>query len=280
MKKIILILLVLTRFASYSQSSESIKFKISYNPETSYRQSMKQTTHVEMQYSGSEDYLKILKEKSINNPIIVDNDNNSELVIQTGKSTDNSNFPLTIEFVNSTSKNGIKVIPNGTLIYGHCSKDTLFTLDSIVSDGLEENFKTMFLQLIQKTMSQFIIPEKNVKVGESFFIENPLSIPIGGMKIEMNIITNYTLLKINNGIAEFDIFQVFKVISTMSDITNNSKGSGKGKLMYDIKENFSTKYQIETEMEMNMKLDNINLDLKTKTGIDIETEIKRNNDRK
>lgn len=276
MKKEILILLTLTQISSYSQSQDSLIFKTYFKPETNYSQTIVQTTHTEMKYSGSEEFLQKLKEKGINNPTITDNESKSESVFKTGKLTDETNFPLTIEFVNSTSSDGKKAIPDGTFIYGHGSIGAMLTLDSLISIGLDEEYKKMLLQAIQSTYSQLSFPEKIVKVGESFSIKQPLSIPISGVTIEMDITTNYKLLNIINGIADFDVSQVYTMKSTITNYTINAKGSGNGKLLYDVLDNYNLKYHVDSEMEMNMKLDKFDLDLKTKTGFIQLTEIANN----
>jgi hypothetical protein len=272
MRKIILLLLTLTQISCYSQSKDGLTFKVQYKPETKYSQTIEQTSHTDMKYSGSEEFLQKLKDKGVQNPTITDKVSKIESVFKTGKLTDGTNFPLTMEFVRTTSSDGKKDIPDGTLVYGLGSIGNMPTLDSIVSEGLDEEFKKTLLQAMQSTFSQLSFPEKKVKVGESFSRESPLSIPIAGVTIEMTITTNYKLLSITNGIANFDVSQVYKMKSTITKYTIKATGSGKGKLLYDVSNNYYLKYQIDTEMGMNVKLDNFDLDLNSKSGF-IQTTV-------
>jgi hypothetical protein len=276
MRKIILLLLTLTQISCNSQTKDGLTFKVQYKPETKYSQTIVQTSHSDMKYSGSEEFLQKLKDKGVQNPTITDKKSKIESVFKTGKLTDGTNFPLTMEFVKTTSSDGKKDIPDGTLIYGHGSIGNMPTLDSIVSDGLDGEFKKTLLQAMQSTFSQLSFPEKKVKVGESFSRESPLSIPIAGVTIEMTITTNYKLLSITNGIANFDVSQVYTMKSTITKYTIKATGSGKGKLLYDVVNNYYLKYQIDTEMGMNVKLDNFDLDLNSKSGFIQTTEITRN----
>lgn len=65
-----------------------------------------------------------------------------------------------MEFINTTSNDGKKSIPDGTLIYGVGTIDDLPRLDSIVSKNLDENYKKALLQTLQSTFSQLSFPEK------------------------------------------------------------------------------------------------------------------------
>lgn len=266
MRKIILLVLILTKIPCYSQTKNELTFKVQYKPKTKYSQTIEQTSHSEMKYSGSEEFLQKIKDKGVQNPTLTDKTSKIESVFKTGKLTDGTNFPLTMEFVKTTSSDGKKDIPDGTIIYGHGSIVSMPTLDSIVSKGLDDKFKKTLLQTMQSTFSQLSFPEKKVKVGESFSRESPLSIPIAGVIIEMTITTNYKLLNITNDIADFEVSQIYTMKSNITKYTINATGSGKGKLLYDVSNNYFLKYQIDTEMGMNVKLENFDLDINSKSG--------------
>ena len=129
---------------------------------------------------------------------------------------------------------------------------------------------------MQSTFSQLNFPERQVKIGESFSIESPLSIPIAGVTIEITMTTNYHLLRINNGIADFDVSQVYTLKTIIAKYTVNATGSGQGKLFYDVSNNYYLKYQTDNEMEMNLKLDQFDLHLKNKSGFVQTSEISKN----
>ena len=272
MRKIILLLLILTQISCNSRTNDELTFKVQYKPETKYSQTIEQTSHSDIKYSGSEEFLQKLKDKGVQNPAITDKKSKIESVFKTGRLTDGINFPLTLEFIKTTSSDGKKDIPDGTLIYGHCSIGNMPTLDSIVSNDIDEEFKKSLLQAMQSTFSQLTFPEKRVKVGESFSKESPLSIPIAGVTIELTITTIYKLLSIKNGIADFDVSQVYTMKSNITKYIIKATGSGKGKLLYDASNNYYLKYQIDTEMGIKMKLDNFDLDLNTKSGF-IQTTV-------
>ncbi len=276
MKKLIGLLIFLTQSLCNGQTQNSLTFKVQYKPETKYSSTIKQTSYSELTYSGSEEFLQKLNDKGVKNPTITNIESKIETVFKTGKSTDGINFPLTIEIVKTKSNDGKRVIPDGMLIYGHGSNGNMPTLDSIVSDGIKEEFKKTLLQAMQSTFSQLNFPERQVKIGESFSIESPLSIPIAGVTIEITMTTNYHLLRINNGIADFDVSQVYTLKTIIAKYTVNATGSGQGKLFYDVSNNYYLKYQTDNEMEMNLKLDQFDLNLKNKSGFVQTSEISKN----
>lgn len=266
MRKTILLLLIVSTQLAVAQNKNEFLFKIQYSPETKYEQTIDQTNHLEMRYSGDPEFTTMLKNKGIQNPKITDNHSVIESVFKTGKLTPKMDFPLTIEFLKTTNSDNKIAIPNGTIIYGKGTLGNMPTLDSIVSNGLNEEFKKSILQTMQATFAQINIPERIVKVGEIFSIDSPLSIPMANAQLDMTITTTYKLISIKNNVADFDISQVYTMKTEANKIPMNATGSGKGKLLYDVIQNFNLKYQMDMEMSTNMKIEKMELDIKSKTG--------------
>lgn len=267
MKKTILLLIIIVTQLAVAQNKNEFQLKVQYSPETKYDQTMDQTSHLEMKYLGDPEIIQRMKENGMQNPMVMDNHSVIESVFKTGKLSENKDFPLTIEFVKTTNSNDKIVIPSGTIIYGKGTLGNMPTLDSIVSPGLDEAFKKSMLQTMQATFSQINIPERTVKVGDVFSIDTPMSIPMAGMQLEMTITTTYKLESIQKNIADFDISQVFKMKTNAGKFPMNATGTGKGKLVYDIVNNFNLKYQIDMEMSANAKIEKMELDITSKTGL-------------
>lgn len=277
MRKFYLFILIITNLTCFAQENiDRLYFKVEYKPEMTYTQTTEQTSQNEIKYFGSDEFLKRVKDKGIENPTISTTESKNELVLKTGKLSDELTFPLTMEFVKSNSSDGKKIIPDGTIIYGHGKTGTMPTLDSIASNELENEYKKTLLQSLQSIFSQIAIPEKNIKVGESFSQESPISIPIGSVKLDMGITTIYKLINIKNGIAEFEISQIYKMLTTVTDYKMQGTGSGKGNLFYDIKKNFTLKYLLKTEMEMKVDLEKFGLEVKSKSGFTQLSKIDKN----
>ncbi len=267
MKKTILLLIIIVTQLAVAQNKNEFQLKVQYSPETKYDQTMDQTSHLEMKYLGDPEIIQRMKENGMQNPMVMDNHSVIESIFKTGKLSENKDFPLTIEFVKTTNSNDKIVIPSGTIIYGKGTLGNMPTLDSIVSPGLDEAFKKSMLQTMQATFSQINIPERTVKVGDVFSIDTPMSIPIAGMQLDMTITTTYKLESIQKNIADFDISQIFTMKTNAGKFPMNATGTGKGKLVYDIVNNFNLKYQIDMEMSANAKIEKMELDITSKTGL-------------
>ena len=261
-KILISLVFVLISFNTYSQNE--LTLKIQYSSETNYSQTIIQTSENYITYSGSKEFLQKIKEKGIQNPTVTNSTSTIKSAFKTGKLNNKNFFPLTMEFLNTTNNDGKKIIPDGTIIYGHGTIDNMPKLDSIVSPDLNNDFKKELLQTMQSTFSQISFPDRKLKIGESFSQETPLSLPVLNNTIEMTMLTNYKLISIENNLGNFEVSQIYTMKSNISNNDIVATGSGKGKIVYDIKNNFFLKYQTDGEIEMDLKMKEISLKMKSK----------------
>lgn len=247
---------------AYSQ--DELILKIKYTPETNYSQTIVQTSENNITYSGPNEFLQKIKDKGIQNPSTTNSSSTIKSDFKTGKLNNKNFFPLTMEFLNTINSDGKQIIPNGTIIYGHGTVDNMPKLDSIVSKDLDNKFKKELLQSMQSTFSQISFPVKKLKIGESFSQETPLSMPVLGNTIEMTILTNYKLISIENNLGNFEVSQIYTMKTNISNNDIVATGSGKGKIVYDIKNNFFLKYLTDGEIEMDIKMKDISIKMKSK----------------
>ncbi|KOP39098.1 hypothetical protein DBB36_16530 [Flavobacterium sp. WLB] len=265
MKKSFLLVFIFTTFQNYCQSNQILDFKPGYSPETIYNQTVTNSSDYEMTYSGSEELLTMLKENGTENPVKIKSSFNVETVSKTGKIDKNGSFPITIEYLKSSDKDGKSVIPSGTLLYGNATLSSMPKLDSIVGKGMEENFKNSIFNMVQSTFNQLAMPEKKLKAGESFSQESPLKLPIGGINIEMVITTIYSLKNITPKSAFFDIVQTYTMKLADPSFDSSGSGNGTGKLVYDITNHFISENTLNMELNLNLKHTDFNIDLKSKS---------------
>jgi len=257
-------------------SQEVVAMKISIKPETTYRQTVEQTSYNEITFSGKKSFLKKLKENGVDNPQIVNNKVLAESVIKTGELVDGRHFQLTMEITQKGMGGGTSAMPEKLLILGHGSIDSMPVLDSIVSDRMDEEFKQIFMTAMQSMLSQLQLPERQVRVGDSSSTDLPMSLPVAGMTIEMNVRTTYKLLKVVDGIADFDIVVTCTLKSGMDKIKITASGSGGGKMLYDIANNFFRKYQVENEIKLKVKMEDYEFSLRGMSNQIVNAEIKPN----
>ncbi|MDR7370918.1 hypothetical protein [Flavobacterium aquidurense] len=272
MKNICLFVLLLFPSMFFGQS---VDFKIQYQPQTKYSQKVEQSIENTLYYSASDTILEKLKNNGIQNPTITKNVSNIESVFKAGKLKSDGTFPITIEFLKSVNSDNKVLIPNGTLIYGKGTVSKMPQLDSIVSDGMEDTFKKSILNTVQSTFSQLDLPQKTLKIGESFSQETPFTIPIATASMEMILTTTYTFVSVVNNTANFDISIVYKMKVSIEKYNVKGSGTGKGKMNYDTVNHFPTKYDLDTEMIFDMKQEAFSLQAKTKSGFYQTIEISK-----
>jgi len=276
MKNTLLLFLISFPIFSYGQSSKILDFKAGYSPETTYNQITSNASDYEVLYAGSEKFLENLKQNGVVNPTKIKNSFNLETLSKTGKSDKSGNFPITIEYLKSIDVNGKSIIPNGTLLYGKTSLSTMPQMDSIVSKGMEESFKNIIFQTVKSTFSQLVMPQKKLKIGESFVQQSPLTLPIAGINIEMVITTTYNLKSMNSKNAFFDITQTYTMKMSDSRFETNGAGLGKGNLIYDIPNHFITENTLVMDFNLDLKSTDFTLQLKSKSDFKQTSEVSKN----
>ncbi|TPG41624.1 hypothetical protein [Flavobacterium pectinovorum] len=278
MKNNILFILILFPIFNFAQTGQVLDFKIGYAPQTVYTQILEQSSETELHYIGSDELLEKLKNKGVANPTLAKTFSIMESVCKTGKTAKDGNFPVTIEFNKSTNSENKIIIPDGTILYGIASTSTMPKLDSIISKDLDESFKSTLLSTIQSMFSQIALPEKKMKIGESFSQETPLKIPIAGLSMDMQITTIYKLISVTNQTANFDIDQKYVLDVAMLDgkYNINAEGGGNGKLLYDIPNHFATQFKLDIGLTFDLKQETFGLKVKSNSNFNQTIHISKN----
>lgn len=275
MKKIISILLLLIQFSCSTPTPkpEGLMLKVQYQPETKYLVSTIRGTETVITYSGQEIAMKELRRMNIKNPTISKVKTKTDTELVTAERLKDGRIPISIKYKKTMSLDGQNEIPEGTLVFGEIKNDQLPTFNTVASSSLNLDQQSQLLEIVKNTYDQFKFPEKLLKIGEQFSMDRPVSLPMEGSEIQTVITTTYKLLRINNGMAQFEISQVYKMDPVMMDNSFIGKGSGKGQLNFDIAKSLISDYSIKTELVMNKKLDYFEFDLKTVNEFSQTTQI-------
>ena len=274
MKKSIAVLLLLALFScSKPNKPEGIILKVQYQPEKTYDISTIRGTETVITYSGQPIAMRKLKSMNIKNPTIskVKTKNDTELV--TGKSSADKSFPVSLTYKKTMSLDGKNEIPEGSVVLGEITVNQLPTFNSVTSGTLTNEQKAQLLQTVQTTFEQFKFPEQRLKIGDQFSTDRPMEMAMEGSTIDIEITTNYKLLSIKNGVAQFELSQSYQMTPKIMNNSFSGKGNGKGQLSYDVANSLITDYSIKTEIEMNKKLDYYEFDLKTINEFSQTTQI-------
>ncbi|MBB4804099.1 hypothetical protein HNP37_004185 [Flavobacterium nitrogenifigens] len=276
MKKLIALLFISGTFLNYGQSNQILDFKAGYSPQTVYNQTTLNASDYEVTYSGSETFLETLKKNQVPNPTTIKSNMTIETLSKTGKANKEGMFPITIEYVKAVDGNGKIIIPGGTLLYGNATSTTLPKMDSIVAKDMEESLKNVVFQTVQSTFSQLVMPQKKLKIGESFVQESPLTLPIAGINIEMMITTVYKLKSMNSKDAFFDISQTYTMKMSDTRFDTTGSGIGSGELTYDIPNHFMSENTLKMDFNLNLKHTDFSMELKSKSDFKQTSVITKN----
>ncbi|CAM3480099.1 hypothetical protein [Flavobacterium chungbukense] len=277
MKKIFLLLFISGTFLNYGQSNQILDFKAGYSPQTVYNQTTINSSDYEVMYSGNDNFLETLKKNQVPNPTTIKSNITIETVSKTGKTDKDGTFPITIEYLKAVDGSGKIIIPSGTLLYGKTSSTSLPKMDSIVAKDMEESLKNVIFQTVQSTFSQLVMPQKKLKIGESFVQESPLTLPIAGINIEMQITTTYKLKSMTSKNAYFDITQTYTMKMSDTRFETNGSGMGSGDLVYDIPNHFMSENILKMDFNLDLKHTDFSIQLKSKSDFKQTAQISKNN---
>lgn len=273
MRKTIGLFILFAAFSCSKPKPEGLILKIRYQPEKNYKISTIRGTETVINYSGQEIAMRKLKSMKIKNPTVSKVKTKTDMELVTGKSSTDKSFPVSLTYIKTMSLDGKNEIPEGTVIQGEITEDQLPTFNSVISGTLGFDQKNQLLQSVRNTFEQFKFPEQRLKIGDQFSIDRPTSMPMEGSTIEIVVTTNYKLLSIKNGLAQFELNQTYLMTPKTMDNSFTGKGSGKGQLSYNIANSLITYYSIKTELEMNKKLDYYEFDLKTINVFSQQTDL-------
>lgn len=273
MRKTIGFFILLTAFSCSQPKPEGLILKLRYQPEKTYGITTIRSTETVITYSGQEIAMRKLKSMKVKNPGISMVKTKTDMELVTGKSSDDKCFPVNLTYKKTMSLDGKNEIPEGTVIQGEITGESMPAFSKVISVALDFDQKSQLLQMVRSMFGQFDFPEKRLKIGDQFSVDRPASMPMEGSTIDIVITTTYKLLSIKNDIAQFELSQIYLMTPKTMDNSFTGTGSGKGQLSFDMVNFLITDYSIKTELEMNKKLDYYEFDLKTVNEFSQSTQI-------
>ncbi len=252
-------------------AQKTVTFKVAFKPKTVYTQNMTQTATNNISYKASEEILGMLEAQGVTNPTITDNKTTSMSVTTTGKLT-GTEIPLTTK-MSLDAGTPEKIIPDNTMLYGRVKQDGLPVFDSIQAPGMNAQLKEIFIKTTQATLAQIIIPEHKVKVGQAFTVNTPLSIPVGPAMMNINDAATYKLIKVEGTKAHFDVNHAYTIDTDVNGQPIKGSGTGTGKLVHDLANNFILKQDATMTMQMGFDTNGITMDIKSNTTIAMDCTI-------
>lgn len=274
-KLIVVVLLLLNTVAVLAQ--EEVLFKAVVKPNKVYKTYMKTISNTEIDFTGNAAIIEEITNSGISLPIITDNEMFIKLELKTENSNNLGAFKGVLEYKNMVNKmtvNGQTTDQGnpflGVKIMGTYDSNSRFSLDTIVGNQLTDQLRDIIKTTAENMQEAVKFPLNPLKIGDSFDMDIPMSLPIDGIgTISFIIKTNYLLKEIKGNIAHFDIIQSVELETTGSNTNMSASGEGVGTLDYDIKESFIVRNDVNLPMEMSVK---INEDLSVKVKVNSVTE--------
>ena len=249
MKKLLYIPILLLTLTVRAQ--KGIVFKMKYTPNHTYAGGINMDIKAKVDLSGNDTVVSKLKAQGLTLPINIDMVMKMDGNTKTGATGASGAFPIAMIYKMDTLSmgiNGNKVpIPSdklgaGTSIYGHVGADGKLKADSIGGSKMADTSEAHITQMMNTIQKNINFPDHPMKIGDSFTQDMPLNIPIAGNSVAATAKATYKLLSISGGYANFDVNQSMDMTVTVKGVAVHLTGSGAGKMVYSIKNNFATEY--------------------------------------
>ena len=238
--------------------AQTVNFKTSFKPNTTYTQSTSMLNKMEVSY-GAEP--------------MAQEQNSSMTTITTVGALANNEMPVTVELTMDASQPGAAQM-NGTKVIGKVSPDAAPVFTSIEAPNLPEQAKQMIMKMITEGATKGFLPAKQVKVGETFVQEMPMEIPIGpGQTMNMKDVITYKLDKVEGRKAYFTQNHVITLDMTVEGENMKGSGTGTGQIVYDMDNTYPIQNDSTLEMNMGFEAEGMPIDIKTTTTTKISTVI-------
>ncbi|WP_420604226.1 hypothetical protein [Flagellimonas sp.] len=278
-------LLIATFFISTLSvnAQESVVFKYEFAPNKKYITQMTTKMSGLMNMNGDEATMNQMANSGMEFPIKMEQKTNATLTNITGKMDSQGNIPMSISYDKmemEMSMNGKDVsTPNvfeDVTLYGKYLAGSKMQIDSISGNDIDQNMKSVLESALEQVQKQIHFPEHPIAIGDEFENEIPMSFPMGNMApMEMIIKTTYNLQQIENEIAFFNIDQSIELESQQPSMTIKAEGAGSGKMLYNITNNYMSKYETKLPMKMLMQMGDVmsmEMDMNTDTVLTISME--------
>jgi len=255
MKKTVFILL-LAGFATQLKAQQQASFKPVYSPKTTYTDTRDMTTAMNMNAGGQQ----------INMNMIM----NTLAITETGAADQTKSVPVKI----TNKSTDIKMTMNGQdmpsgqippvsmVIYGKYLPDSKLHIDSISGQKLTDSLKAAMVQMAENVQNLVKFPDHPVKVGETFTMDAPFSMPMMAMGggNNMTVKMTYKLISITNDVAAFDISENMDIDLSKPEPAKNTgmtmviKGLGTGSMSYNIKKQYMVSMVNNVDVDFDMSI--------------------------
>jgi hypothetical protein len=283
MKKFYLLALICLPFALKAQNG--VVFKIKYQPNKSYKMNVGLGMKITANVTGDPEILQKLKDEGITQPVMALLGLGVDATIKTGAAGSDNMMPMTMDFkidslnVLAAGKQ-VPIPPSATdkafHFAGRVSPDnTSMTIDSVNGKKTNDSTQKSMKQMMSMVQRQIQFPTTPMKPGDTFTQNLPINVPVKGTggNMQVNASITYKLNSISDGKAYFDVTPKFTMDFNMKKVAVNMSGTGTGKMVYSITDNFPVSREGTFNMTIKVTSTQINVDgtavVNTSSKVDI-----------
>lgn len=272
MKNLFTVILVIIAVTTFAQ--KGIKLQVAYQPDHNYSLENKNIMTMLMDAQVDSATKENLKSQGMVFPIKMDMNQDIIISIKTGQFNDKKEIPVKVEYTKYEMKQkmGEKELPSepniltGMKISGWADSKGKLRFEDVQGEGVTPEVKKLMISAVDQMGAQIAFPEKPLKVGDEFTHEIPFDMPVqGGVALKMIIKTVYKLTSFTTDNAFFDTVITMIMDLSVEKGSMTAEGSGKGKMVFDIKQSFMSTYDYNMDMLMKMNMGPMTMDIKATT---------------
>jgi len=264
-------------------AQEGFKFELKIEPNKTYTTQMESQTNGTIDFKADETLLEQMKANGVETPMKMEQESTMILVSKTGEKNENGDISANMSYETIASKTVVNGEPidkpnplDDMQIIGHYDAQNIFKIDSVIGSNVTDQLRSTITQTMENVQKQIDFPKEELKIGDTFDNEIPMSIPMQGLN-SMDIIINstYLLTDVSKGIAYFDVDQAITLDSEQEQMKLSASGSGKGVCEFSIDDNYLIKYTSELPITMNMEMNamlSLKMEMDTKTSMSVKIE--------
>lgn len=235
----------------------------------------------EIDFEGNEDLIEKIKSSGVQLPMIVSGTNDMRTTTTNGDYDRNMNFKTRTVYDNVISKqtmNGVETLKDspmlGLVTEGFLDKENKLTVDTIISDKIDDHTRNLIKSTIGTFNQQIPFPDKPMKIGDKFDQKIPMQIPVAGLApVNVSINTTYTLLSVQEKIATFDVFQDVTMNTSNDKFNVSVTGNGTGQSRFDILNNSIRSLKTDLKMVLKMTMAELVVNAKINAISEMSIEI-------
>lgn len=271
----IFLLILISFFGFQAFAQETVHFNMHYKPETKYLGETSYLMEVKIINSGSDSFMSYFRDNGIDSISVVNELMKGKIELKVLNKDEQGRIPVEMKYV-SLENNGVENnLVSGLTALGSIEGSNLPVLDSIKNSNFDSDFENEFLSMLNQMFEQIKFPNVTLAIGESFQDSNPVTLPIYGLEMEIDINTKYFLREIENNKAVFDIIQFGEISFKEGEKNYTGRFNGSGYSYYDTEHDILGESYMEITYGINYFSDYNNLKMLIKSEFQQKFEIQK-----